>query len=63
MDDEVLDKEELESLGVGKEDIEYWRDCEGGLDIESVDVSTAFLNAELSSEDQMKGICTRPPKS
>ena len=32
------------------------------MDFASVDVSTAFLNAELSLEDQQKGICTRPPK-
>ena len=31
------------------------------IDVASVDVSTAFLNAGLSEEDLCKEICTRPP--
>ena len=33
-----------------------------GLTISSLDVSVAFLNAELSPDDLSRGICCRPPK-
>jgi hypothetical protein len=61
--DEV-DIEELRRKGVDVEEIERSMNEEfnGKIDVASVDVSTAFLNADLSPEDLSKGICTRPPK-
>ena len=62
--DEV-DIEELRKRGINVEEIERSLNEEfnGKIDVASVDVSTAFLNADLSPEDLSKGICTRPPKS
>ena len=62
--DEV-DIEELRKRGINVEEIERSlnEDFNGKLDVASVGVSTAFLNADLSPEDLSKGICTRPPQN
>ena len=59
-----IDLEELRKRGIDVKEIEEELDegeFQDHIDVASVDVSTAFLNAGLSEEDLRKGICTRPP--